>query len=400
MTYENIEGGNVPIKAWTIGVPFEHGAKAQLRYASMMPFVQPHIAVMPDVHVGIGCTVGAVIPTYKAIIPACVGVDIGCGVMAVKTSLTSHQISDSGQDLFESISKEVPVGVGKGTNVGCWDKIPNASSDEYKRLEPQLKQILSKHSKISPKNVCEQLGTLGSGNHHITISIDEEDYIWFTLHSGSRGIGNKIGSYFIELAKKDMERLNKNLPNKDLAYFDEGTEYFSDYIEAVSWAQEYAKTNRELMMQYVSKAVKKTGLKFNLLEEAVQCHHNFVQLENHFGQELWITRKGAVQAKTGQLGLVPGCMGGKTFVVKGKGNLDSFETCSHGAGRAMSRSQAKQSITLKMHREATDGIFCRKDKDVIDESPAAYKDVDVVMAAQADLVEIVHTLQEIVNVKG
>lgn len=400
MAYEEVEGGNVPIKAWTIGVPFEHGAKVQLRYAAMLPFVQPHIAVMPDAHVGIGCTVGAVIPTYKAIIPACVGVDIGCGMVAVRTDLTSHSISESGNDLFEALSNAIPVGVGKGHGEGSWAKVPESSERAWEDLESGLRTIRDSNSKISPKNAMEQLGTLGSGNHFVNVSLDEQDRVWFMLHSGSRGIGNKIGTHFIELARKDMERQDKRLPNRDLAYFEEGSEHFSEYTFAVLWAQEYARINRQLMLGYIIKAARKVLGKFMPTDEAVECHHNFVQRETHFGQDLWVTRKGAVQAKLGQLGIIPGCMGGKSFIVSGKGNPDSFETCSHGAGRMMSRTQARQSITLKMHREATEGIFCRKDKDVIDESPSAYKNVDLVMQAQADLVDIVHTLQEIVNVKG
>lgn len=399
MPYEEVYGGNIPIKAWTNGVNFEEGAKVQLRYAAMLPFVWPHIAVMPDVHAGIGCTVGAVIPTVKAIIPATVGVDIGCGVMAVKTTLTSYQVSDNGQELFEVLSRKIPTGVGKTSSQ--WQSVPNFIQKIYtEHLHGGLKNILQKHSKISSKNAYEQLGTLGSGNHYISIAIDESDNVWLMLHSGSRGIGNKIGSYFIEVARKDMERQDKRLPNRDLAYFEEGSEHFNDYVEAVLWAQDYAKFNREMMMDVCLASIRKLGLKFKTIGEVVQCHHNFVQKETHFGQEVWLTRKGAVQAKIGQLALIPGCMGGKSYIVRGKGNPDSFETCSHGAGRTMSRTKAKQSITLKMHREATEGVFCRKDKDVIDESPNAYKNIDAVMEAQSDLVDIVHVLKEVVNIKG
>jgi tRNA-splicing ligase RtcB len=404
MSYENVEGGDIPIKAWTIGVPFEHAAKAQLRYCSMLPFVRPHIAVMPDVHYGAGSTVGSVIPTVKAIIPATVGVDLGCGMIAVKTDLTSHQISDNGQELFDAIAEAIPVGSGKKSNEGSWDSerhlIPDIVKDAYRNIEPQIRKIIDKHGQVSHKRILEQLSTLGSGNHFCSVALDESDFAWIVIHSGSRGIGNNIGRYFIDIAKKEMDRLDRQIPNRDLAYLEEGTEYFNDYVEAVLWAQDYAKLNRELMMELAIKSVRSSIKKFNVSDIAIQCHHNFVQKEDHFGQSLWITRKGAVQAKKDQLGIIPGSMGGKIYIVKGKGNKDSFETCSHGAGRNMSRTVAKQSITLEMHREATEGVFCRKDKGIIDESPAAYKDIDVVMAAQDDLIEVVHTLKEMVNVKG
>lgn len=402
MAYEELAGGNISIKTWTIGVPFEHGAQVQLRYAAMLPIVGPHIAVMPDVHFGVGSTIGSVIPTRKAIIPSCVGVDIGCGMAVVRTTLTSHQISDNAQDIYDAICAAVPCGGGpKGSNAGNWERIPENVKKAYERLEPGLKVILSKNGKASSKNPHSQLGTLGGGNHFIEVCIDEQDHIWFMLHSGSRGIGNRIGTVFIEIAKKEMERLNRRLPNHDLAYLEEGTGSFDEYVEAVAWAQDYARTNRDLMMENIVRAVRKTiPVKFMLTEDAVNCHHNYVQKEHHFGEDLYVTRKGAVSARLGEYGIVPGSMGARSFIVRGLGNADSFHSCSHGAGRILPRGKAKNMITLKMHREATEGIVCRKDKDVVDESPAAYKDIDAVMAAQADLVEIVHTLRQIVCVKG
>ncbi len=401
MAYETVEGGNIPIKAWTVGVPFEHGAKVQLRYAAMVPVVGPHIAVMPDVHSGIGSTVGSVIPTRQAIIPAAVGVDIGCGMMAVRTTLTSHQVSDDAKDIFEIISKAVPHGGEKGKETGNWTDVPKVVGDTWSSISPKYREIVGKHGKTSSKNAASQLGTLGGGNHFIEVCIDEKDFIWLMLHSGSRGAGNRIGEFFIDLAKTEMDHLDIRLPNRDCAYLREGTESFDDYVEALHWAQEYARLNREIMMDNIVRALRKQlRTKFMLTDEAVNCHHNYVQKEEHFGEQLYITRKGAVSARNGELGIIPGSMGARSYIVKGLGNTESFHSCSHGAGRVMARGEAKRQITLDMHRKATEGIACRKDRDVIDESPAAYKDIDVVMEAQKDLVEIVHTLKQIVNIKG
>ena len=401
MAHEEVEGGNVPIKAWTVGVPFEEQAKTQLRHTAMLPIVWPHIAVMPDVHLGIGSTVGSVIPTRKAIIPAAVGVDIGCGMIAVRTTLTSHQVSDNAQDLFEAISKAIPHGSAKGDETGNHSRIPDSSKKEWERLQPGFRKIVDKHGRASSRSVESQLGTLGGGNHFVEVCIDEADQIWFMLHSGSRGVGNKIGSYFIELAKKDMDRIDRRLPNRDLAYLEEGTEHFQDYVEAVSWAQDYARTNRDVMLEQLVRAVRKfLPVKFMLTDEAINCHHNYVQKETHFGEEVYVTRKGAVSARSGELGIIPGSMGTRSYIVRGLGNPDSFHSCSHGAGRVMPRGVAKSTITLEMHRAATEGVACRKDKDVVDESPAAYKDIDLVMDAQKDLVEVVHVIKQICCVKG
>lgn len=248
----------------------------------------------------------------------------------------------------------------------------------------------------------EQLGTLGGGNHFIEICLDENDDVWIMLHSGSRGVGNRIGSFYIERAKREMERLSIHLPDADLAYFQEGSRYFDDYVMAVSWAQDYARSNRELMMELVIKALQETpGLPpFTLSEKAVNCHHNYVERENHYGDDVFVTRKGAVRARVGDLGIIPGSMGAKSFIVRGKGNEESFCSCSHGAGRKMSRTKAKTMISVEDHRKATAGVECRKDVDVLDESPAAYKDIEAVMEAQSDLIEVVHTLKQVVCVKG
>jgi len=402
MTYELVEGGRVPIKAWTQGVKFEAGAKLQLIKTAMLPIVHGHIAVMPDVHYGIGATVGSVIPTLKAIIPAAVGVDIGCGMMAVRTTLSADDLPDKADELlFTHISAAVPHGGGKDKAVGSWQKVPKYVNEAWGGIAPGLDGILRRHGRSLMPNAEGQLGTLGGGNHFVEVCLDQNQRVWFMLHSGSRGIGNRIGTHFIELAKKDMARLDRRLPDKDLAYLEEGTEHFDDYVQAVTWAQDYARINRELMMRAVVDAVRKSGLpKFTLTDVAVNCHHNYVARETHFGEEVWVTRKGAVRAQKGDMGIIPGSMGAKSYIVRGKGNPDSFNSCSHGAGRVMARGEAKRTITLEQHRADTAGVACRKDKEVVDESPSAYKPIDDVMAAQSDLVDIVFTLKQITCVKG
>ncbi|MEO3690164.1 RtcB family protein [Roseateles paludis] len=394
--------GGVPLKMWTHGVPVEDGAKRQLANAARLPIVFKHIAAMPDVHVGIGATVGSVIPTLKAIIPAAVGVDIGCGMMACKTTLTAEDLPDNLAPLRAAIERAVPHGRVPGNrDPGAWQKPPGSVNTAWAQLEPEFTELCRDYPKLAKTNHIQHLGTLGSGNHFIEVCLDEAGAVWFMLHSGSRGVGNAIGTMFIELAKQDALRHQANLPDRDLAYFEEGSRYFGDYVRAVGWAQKFAALNRELMMRRVIEAAKTVLCKsFQSHIEAVNCHHNYVQREQHFGEEVFVTRKGAVSAKAGQLGIIPGSMGARSYIVRGKGNAESFESCSHGAGRVMSRGDAKRSFTLADHRAATEGVECRKDKDVIDETPAAYKDIDAVMAAQADLVEVVHTLKQVVCVKG
>lgn len=402
MSYELVEGGLVPIKAWTRGVKFEPGAKLQLLKTAQLPIVHGHIAVMPDVHFGIGATVGSVIPTLNAIIPAAVGVDIGCGMAAVRTTLTASDLPmNADKLLFDHISAAVPHGGGKDKSIGVWPKVPGYVNEAWSKLAPGLDDILRRHGRSTMPNAEAQLGTLGGGNHFIEVCLDQKQHVWFMLHSGSRGIGNRIGTHFIETAKKDMEKLDRKLPDRDLAYLEEGTEHFADYVTAVSWAQDYARVNREIMMRTTVEAARKSGLpKFSLTDVAVNCHHNYVTREHHFGEDVWVTRKGAVRAQRGDMGIIPGSMGAKSYIVRGRGNPESFNSCSHGAGRVMARGEAKRSITLDQHRNATAGVACRKDKDVIDESPAAYKPIEDVMAAQDDLVEIVYTLKQITCVKG
>ena len=395
--------GSVPVKMWTRGVPVEDGARKQLLRAAQMPFIFKHVAVMPDVHIGIGATVGSVIPTNNAIIPAAVGVDIGCGMMACRTTLTAKDLPDSLAHLRSAIERAVPHGrtFGRRRDKGSWHDAPKTSEAAWAGLVDRFDVITGKHKVIRNSNNLKHLGTLGTGNHFIEVCLDQEDRVWFMLHSGSRGVGNRIGRYFIELAKKDMEQWFINIPDKDLAYFPEGTDHFDDYVEAVEWAQDFAFANRTVMMQNVIAAARAVlPVPFDAEVEAVNCHHNYVTRENHFGENIFVTRKGAVRARKGDMGIIPGSMGTRSYIVRGLGNEESFCSCSHGAGRVMSRTEAKKRITMEEHLEAVKGVECRKDASVIDETPAAYKPIDEVMEAQKDLVEIVHTLRQVVCVKG
>lgn len=402
--YVHIPAPKGIIKAWTQGVQLEDKAAAQLRNTAGMPFIHSHIAVMPDVHMGLGATVGSVVPTHRAIIPAAVGVDIGCGMMAVQTSLTANDLPDSLAAVRNAIEVAVPHGRthngGRGDR-GAWHDVPAATAELWKaELATGYARIQEKHPRLGQGNCVNHLGTLGTGNHFIELCLDEANNVWIMLHSGSRGVGNRFGSYFIELAQKEMTRFFVTLPDRDLAYLAEGTDHFNDYVEAVGWAQGYARRNRELMMAAVVRALAAELPEFTLGATAVNCHHNYVEREHHFGANVWVTRKGAVRARVGDLGIIPGSMGTRSYIVAGKGNPNSFCSCSHGAGRVMSRTAAKKMFTLEDQARATEGVECRKDADVIDEIPMAYKSIDAVMAAQADLVEIVHTLKQVVCVKG
>lgn len=397
--------GGVPVKMWTKGVPVEEEARQQLANAARLPIVFKHIAAMPDVHLGIGATVGSVIPTLKAIIPAAVGVDIGCGMMAAKTTLRAEDLPDNLGKLRSAIEKAVPHGSApkhKGRDVGSWgDRPPETVDKAWAGLADEFDALCELHPRLRHTNNRKHLGTLGSGNHFIEVCLDEVGFVWFMLHSGSRGVGNAIGTHFIELAKKDAERHQRNLPDQDLAYFEEGAQYFGDYVRGVSWAQKFAMKNREVMMANLIATVRTVIAKpFEVYVEAVNCHHNYVQQERHFGQDVFVTRKGAVSARRGEMGIIPGSMGARSYIVRGLGNPESFESCSHGAGRVMSRTKAKKMFTVADQVRATAGVECRKDANVIDEIPMAYKDIDAVMAAQSDLVEVVHTLKQVVCVKG
>jgi tRNA-splicing ligase RtcB (3'-phosphate/5'-hydroxy nucleic acid ligase) len=401
-----VDGDRARIKLWTNDV--EDAAWQQLMNTATLPFIFKHIAVMPDVHWGMGSTVGSVIPTVKAIIPAAVGVDIGCGMIARRLSIRADQLPDSLTALRHRIESAVPHGRtddGGLNDRGAWHDVPvhidlawNRLRDDsrFKYIEEMYPDAVSKH-----RNAHRHLGTLGTGNHFIEVCLDTEDGVWLMLHSGSRGIGNRLGTYFISKAKEEMSRWHVNLVDPDLAFIPEGSTLFDGYWKAVSWAQDYARVNRELMMEHVHAAVD-AELGFGVIAgiQAINCHHNYVTVENHYGNNVYVTRKGAVRARKGDLGIIPGSMGARSFIVEGKGHAESFCSCSHGAGRRMSRTEAKRRYTVSDLALQTAGVECRKDKDVIDEIPGAYKPIDEVMANQDDLVDVLHELRQIVCVKG
>jgi tRNA-splicing ligase RtcB len=394
---QHIEEGRVSVKVYTDEI--EPQARAQLVNISRLPIVHHHVAAMPDVHLGIGATVGSVIPTRQAIIPAAVGVDIGCGMMAARLSVTESDLDEKSlTKVFNQISRDVPVGFGQHDE-------RDVRSEAVKPFRRNLSSILQKHPGVQKRvgknsHWTRQIGTLGGGNHFIEVCLDESGGVWVMLHSGSRGIGNAIGTYFIELAKKDAERNNVQLPDRDLAYFPEGAQHFDDYVEAVGWAQDYARANREEMMDLVIEAMRRHLPSFEVMREAVNCHHNYVERERHYGEDVWLTRKGAIRARAGELGIIPGSMGARSYIVRGKGAAESFHSCAHGAGRRMSRNAAQKCFSVQDLQQQTRGVICRKDKGVIDEIPGAYKDIDEVMANQSDLVEVVHTLKQVLCVKG
>ena len=392
-----IEEGRVPVRIYTDEV--EASARQQLVNLSQLPIIHHHVAAMPDVHAGIGATVGSVIATHRAIIPAAVGVDIGCGMLATRTSLTADDLDEKNlRRVFDQISRDVPVGRGQHAE-------NRALAAEAKPFGRDLKRILDRHPALEKRfprtqNWVCQMGTLGGGNHFIEVCLDESNRVWVMLHSGSRGIGNAIGTYFIELARRDAERNQLRLPDRDLAYFPEGVGHFDDYVEAVGWAQGYAAANRDAMADLVLAALRRHLPAFEVTAEAVNCHHNYVEREHHYGADVWVTRKGAIRARAGDLGIIPGSMGVRSYIVRGKGSEESFQSCAHGAGRRMSRGQARKQFTPRDIVEQTRGVVCRKDEGVVDEIPGAYKNIDEVMANQDDLVEVVHTLKQVVCVKG
>ena len=410
--YEVMKGldGKGLIKSWTKGVNFESQARDQLKNIASLPFVYKHVAAMPDVHLGKGATVGSVIATKGAIIPAAVGVDIGCGMNALRLSLKASDLPDTLTNVRGEIERMVPVGHGDHNRnwLGSrWHQdTEKLLNNQWAQSEPGYKALVEKYPAIEKmgrdltERVYRQMGTLGGGNHFIELCIDENDDVWVMLHSGSRNPGNCIGRHFIELAKQEMERFYIHLPDSDLAYLPEGSQHYDGYLEAVGWAQDFAKRNRKAMMDLVLQALERKLPPFTVTKEAINCHHNYVEQENHFGSNVWVTRKGAVRARVGDYGIIPGSMGARSYIVRGLGNRDSFCSCSHGAGRKMSRGAAKGKYTAEDVARLTQGVECRKDAGVVDEIPAAYKDIDTVMAAQSDLVEAVHTLKQVVCVKG
>ncbi len=394
---EVLTSQRVPVKIWTDDI--DEKSRQQLANIASLPFIHHHVAAMPDVHLGIGATIGSVIATHKAIIPAAVGVDIGCGMVACRLSITGNDLDEKSlQKVFDQISRDVPVGRAQ-------HKDDRARVDAAKPFEARLDAMTHKHPQLLKafgkfSKWVNQMGTLGGGNHFIEVCLDESSQVWVMLHSGSRGIGNALASYFIELARQDMERWMIQLPDRDLAYFPEGTEHFDDYVEAVTWAQEYAMQNRREMADLVLAALRRHLPGFEVTSEVVNCHHNYVAREQHYGANVWVTRKGAIRAREGDLGIIPGSMGARSYIVRGMGNPESFTSCAHGAGRRMSRTAAERQFSAADLIQQTEGVICRKDKGVVDEIPGAYKDIDTVMSNQADLVTPLHTLKQVVCVKG
>ncbi len=394
------------VRMWTDGVPVEPEALAQIANVASLPILGGHVAVMPDVHLGKGATVGSVIPTRCAIIPSAVGVDIGCGMMAVRTTLAAKDLPDSLALIRARIERDVPVGFnahdrpvevgGEGLSGAAIARRMHALARRYDDLA-----IMRRVGRFDHRRVWRQCGTLGGGNHFIELCLDEAQRVWVMLHSGSRNVGNTIGEVAISMARRLAERADAHLPDRDLAWLDEGTREFDEYVAALAWAQDYAALNRDTMMHLVLAALARffEG-DIAIADTAVNCHHNYASRETHFGESLWITRKGAVSARAGQLGIIPGSMGTKSYIVRGRGCAAAYHSCSHGAGRRMSRNEARRRFSREDLERQTAGVECRKDGGVLDELPAAYKDVDAVMAAQGELVEVVHTLKQVLCVKG
>ena len=394
---QTLKTPNVPVNIWTEDI--DQASRQQLVNIASLPFIHHHVAAMPDVHLGIGATIGSVIATHQAIVPAAVGVDIGCGMVACRLSIGANALGEKAlKKIFEQISRDVPVGKAQHEDDRALALVARPFEPRLKVMTQKHPQLLKSFGKFS--KWVNQLGTLGGGNHFIEVCLDESDQVWVMLHSGSRGIGNALASYFIELARRDMERQQIHLPDRDLGYFKEGCAHFGDYVEAVHWAQEYAFANRECMMDLVLAALRRHLPAFSVTSEVVNCHHNYVAREHHYGADVWVTRKGAIRARAGDLGIIPGSMGARSYIVRGRGNPESFDSSAHGAGRRMSRNAATRTFSEADLRRQTEGVVCRKDKSVIDEIPGAYKDIDTVMDNQRDLTETLHTLKQVVCVKG
>jgi tRNA-splicing ligase RtcB len=402
--FEVIDAGSGRfIKAWKRGVAFEDKAVEQLKQSARLPFIFKYVAAMPDTHWGMGATVGSVLPTIGAVVPAAVGVDIGCGMMATRLPLTRADLPADLHPVREAIEQAVPHGRtddGGPHDIGAWRQTPEHIRAVWENeFQAKYEELVEHHPHMAGKNTHRHLGTLGTGNHFIEVCLDENDRVWVMLHSGSRGMGNRIGTYFTKVAQQLCEKWHVQLPNRDLAYLPQGTPEFDAYMKALSLAQKFAWRNREVMMANIAQALGRLGLRVEE-EEKVHCHHNYMAVESHFGQNVMVTRKGAVRARAGDLGIIPGSMGARSYIVRGKGSPHSFHSCSHGAGRAMGREEAKRRFTVEDHIRATEGVECHKGIEVLDETPAAYKPIDAVMEAQSDLVEPVHELRQVVCVKG
>ena len=388
-----ISQGRVPVKVWSELADVAPQALDQLVNTANLPCVFKHIAVMPDVHLGIGATIGSVIPTKNAIIPAAVGVDIGCGMLAVKTQFDSAALEGRLKRIRENIERAIPLG-------------PSQHHLPLKEAERWMgwKEFSNCHRAVQElaQKARAQLGTLGGGNHFIELCLDTEDRVWIMLHSGSRHIGKTLAERHIQAAKGLLRQTLQSLPDPNLAYLVKGTSEFQAYWHDLQWAQAYAYENRQLLLDLVLRATEKGlgGREAVVPELVVNCHHNYAAIERHFGEKVYITRKGAVKAAKGEMGIIPGSMGTRSFIVRGKGNAEAFDSCSHGAGRRMSRSEARRTFSAEDLCRQTAGVECRKDTGVVDEIPQAYKDIDVVMRHQSDLVEVVAELKQVLCVKG
>jgi len=391
-----LENHNI-VKMWNNGITFEAEAIEQLLRVSRLPFIYKWIAAMPDTHAGKGATIGSVIATQGAIMPSAIGVDIGCGVSACRISKKRSELGDIAQ-LRRDIERVIPHGRtdnGGENDRGAWHDVPDIVEIAWEEnLRAEYEEMCIYHPQLKKANAKRHCASLGTGNHFFEASEDERGNVWLVVHSGSRGIGGKIGSYFTQLAKEQCEKWFVKLEDKELSYFPEGTQNFNDYMFAARWAQKFAKISRELMLDAAAKVICDNSVEF------IDCHHNFVEKENHFGRNVFVTRKGAVRARIGDKCIIPGSMGTNTYIVEGKGNPESFCSCSHGAGRAMSRTKARNTFTVEDHVLATMGVECNKGIDVLDETPGAYKDIDLVMAAQESLVTKVHTLKQFMCIKG
>lgn len=394
------------VRFWTGAMSVEDAAVKQLQNIAELPILAGHIAVMPDVHMGKGATVGSVIPTLSAVIPSAVGVDIGCGMSAIRTGLKASDLPDSLAPMRAAIEAAVPVGFAYHADVlsiGHESAAAAVLQSRYNGLMAGFKDLslFTGLGYFDEQRMARQLASLGGGNHFIEVCLDESQQVWLMLHSGSRNVGKTIGEAAMEMAKQHMATLDITLKDRDLAWLDDGTLAFEQYTAALGWAQDYARLNRDVMLHKVIQAVERTlGRRLAITDEAVNCHHNYLSKEEFGGRSVWVTRKGAVSARAGQLGIIPGSMGAKSFIVCGKGHELAYCSCSHGAGRKMSRSAAKRQFTEADLAAQTAGVECRKDGEVVDEIPGAYKDIDEVMAAQSELVDIKHTLKQVLCVKG
>ena len=381
--------------SWLPEEQIEEGARKQISNLSELPFIFKHVAVMPDCHFGLGATVGSCIPTQGAIIPAAVGVDIGCGMIAVRTPFTRADLPDDLSEIRKAIEHQIPLSAGRYNGSVKKTARPRIEQLEARAEETGRLEFYNQRD----KNWRRQLGSLGSGNHFIELTLDEEGRVWTFLHSGSRGIGNKLAEWHIRKARQLMEKWFIGLPDKDLAYLVQDTEEFNDYLTDLYWAQEFALLNRAEMTERILRILAHRLGDFEE-QERIECHHNFTQWENHFGQDILVSRKGAIEAREGQMGLIPGSMGTRSYVVRGKGNGSSFNTAPHGAGRRLSRGGARRAFTMDDFDRDMQGIEVRRSEAFLDELPGAYKDIDLVMEQSKDLVEVVHEFRQILNVKG